>query len=511
MAALGAVALSLSAAAGAAGQSVPATFLHGLASAGSTWTHTSDSLAGVYTIVASRPTIGRGAICGHVPTLGGFTSLPDQAAELNQLITQSGTILVAHSAGGLVGRWYIGPQFGGPQRVNRLLTVGTPHRGAPLAQRVLRGHPPDTAGQLRRLDDMYGIMSDMLPPMTTRNVNIAPLFQSFWWPVLAAIRSAILDAATDPKFWMPFCAPMTSELLPYSPHVATLRAQAESGVEAYVNRAAIRGQTTQEGLMFKAFLPLLYPNATGPELRAQVADFEYLRRTLRDAMLGVALTYSATQVAWYLRNGLPPCLTDPINTYRIMTCKDEVNDLLYLLGAVYVLDQLHPLWRRAIGAPGGDNTSDAVVPDSSQIYPSLPPALNYVLVDGWHGLETREAGGLISNVMNALWSVPQRILPLTDLITKNGYTYTANPAGGQTPYGYLWEVLAVPCEPENVVAADGRGGPGGQGGIKPQSVVCGWQAVGSSSAIYWTLPHRTLRSTVTDARGSTAVAEYQVP
>jgi len=195
MAALGAVALSLSAAAGAAGQSVPATFLHGLASAGSAWTHTSDSLAGVYTITVSRPTIGRGAICGHVPTLGGFTSLPDQAAELNQLITQSGTILVAHSAGGLVGRWYIGPQFAGPQRVNRLLTVGTPHRGAPLAQRVLRGHPPDTAGQLRRLDDMYGIMSDMLPPMTTRSVDIAPLFQGFWWPVLALIRSAILDAA----------------------------------------------------------------------------------------------------------------------------------------------------------------------------------------------------------------------------------------------------------------------------------------------------------------------------
>jgi len=310
---------------------------------------------------------------------------------------------------------------------------------------------------------------------------------------------------------MPFCAPMTSELLPYSSHVATLRTQAESGVEAYVNRAAIRGQTTQEGLMFKAFLPVLYPNATGAELRAQVADFEYLRRTLRDAMLGLALTYSATQVAWYLRNGLPPCLTDPINTYQIMSCKDEVNDLLYLLGAVYVLDQLHPLWRRAIGAPGGDNTSDAVVPDSSQIYPSLPPAVNYVLSDGWHGLETRESGGLISSVVGTLWSVSRRIQPLTNSITRNGYTYTANPAGGLSPYSYVWEALAVPCEPENVIAEDGRLGSGGQGGVRPHSVVCGWQPVGSSRSLYWTLPQRTLRSTVTDAQSSTAVAEYQVP
>ena len=73
--------------------------------------------------------------------LGRFNTSPiDELAEqvrvgVEQLLEQTGSRsidLVGHSAGGLVGRDYV-QRLGGSRYVEQLVTLGTPHRGAPSA------------------------------------------------------------------------------------------------------------------------------------------------------------------------------------------------------------------------------------------------------------------------------------------------------------------------------------------------------------------------------------------
>jgi hypothetical protein len=61
-------------------------------------------------------------------------------------------------------------------------------------------------------------------------------------------------------------------------------------------------------------------------------------------------------------------------------------------------------------------------------------------------------------------------------------------------------------------------GPGGAGRRPPpgdsvtiQALPCGWQFFSTERTIYFQYSKRTLRSTVTDADGRVAVAEYIIP
>lgn len=53
-------------------------------------------------------------------------------AGLSERERQGRVVVIAHSMGGLVARWWLGPGGGGPL-CQSLLTLGTPHRGAPKA------------------------------------------------------------------------------------------------------------------------------------------------------------------------------------------------------------------------------------------------------------------------------------------------------------------------------------------------------------------------------------------
>lgn len=56
----------------------------------------------------------------------------DRFGPASEIRNRGGVVVVAHSMGGLVARWWLGPGGAGPL-CRALLTLGTPHRGAPKA------------------------------------------------------------------------------------------------------------------------------------------------------------------------------------------------------------------------------------------------------------------------------------------------------------------------------------------------------------------------------------------
>jgi pimeloyl-ACP methyl ester carboxylesterase len=83
----------------------------------------------------------RAGHCAHIVQLGGllgrFNSLPieqvarvvaDRVEQLAQAHRRERIDVVAHSAGGLIGRYYV-QRLDGARRVRHLVTLGTPHRG----------------------------------------------------------------------------------------------------------------------------------------------------------------------------------------------------------------------------------------------------------------------------------------------------------------------------------------------------------------------------------------------
>ncbi|HXH05490.1 MAG TPA: hypothetical protein VNI83_02755 [Vicinamibacterales bacterium] len=111
-----AAALLCSTAGRAGAQDIPAVFIHGLASSGSTWTDASVRLASTHRITPLRP---------DLPWREEF---PAQASQLQAALGRlpESTIAIGHSNGGLVAR-----EWSRAQRLGGLVTLGTPHYGAP--------------------------------------------------------------------------------------------------------------------------------------------------------------------------------------------------------------------------------------------------------------------------------------------------------------------------------------------------------------------------------------------
>ncbi len=71
----------------------------------------------------------------YVTRVPPLASVPERAARLAEQIAalpERRVVIIAHSMGGLDARWAIG-RLGLASRIAALVTIGTPHRGAPLA------------------------------------------------------------------------------------------------------------------------------------------------------------------------------------------------------------------------------------------------------------------------------------------------------------------------------------------------------------------------------------------
>lgn len=108
---------------------LPAVFVHGLGQTGNSWN------------VLARDLESRHPIIPLQPTLGSSSFFEIQAANLRNYLDAQGMIAIAaisHSNGGLVVREYA--RSTATARINRHLSLGTPHRGAALAGHVASGN-----------------------------------------------------------------------------------------------------------------------------------------------------------------------------------------------------------------------------------------------------------------------------------------------------------------------------------------------------------------------------------
>jgi triacylglycerol lipase len=113
------------------------------------------------------------------PPLGGIDGFVEQLhARIEALIIETGTdriVLIAHSMGGLVARAYL--RRHGPARVQKLITLATPHHGTQLAYlgagRNSREMEPDSAW-LRELADGERLAVPTLSIWSVRDELVVP-------------------------------------------------------------------------------------------------------------------------------------------------------------------------------------------------------------------------------------------------------------------------------------------------------------------------------------------------
>jgi pimeloyl-ACP methyl ester carboxylesterase len=101
----------------------PVTFLHGLNSEQTTWNTLRDQLNNEFRI---NP---------NAMSYSSDITIPTIASQFNSYLNNIGgtnNVVVAHGMGGLVARESIRQRGTGTQRINGLITLGTPHMGAPI-------------------------------------------------------------------------------------------------------------------------------------------------------------------------------------------------------------------------------------------------------------------------------------------------------------------------------------------------------------------------------------------
>jgi len=119
-------------------------------------------------VAARLAAAGVDVTVARLPMLGG---VPERAAALAQLIAalpHERVALVAHSMGGLDARWAIAEGDAAAARIESLITIGTPHRGTPIAD--LFASAP--LGRARAVLGRVGLPSAAVDWLTTRRAEL---------------------------------------------------------------------------------------------------------------------------------------------------------------------------------------------------------------------------------------------------------------------------------------------------------------------------------------------------
>lgn len=232
-------------------QQQPVEFNHGFANQGTAWVPTADYLR------------QRLQIETLTPTTPWYASFGDQSAALGNALNawgRSSDIGLAHSNGGLVARNYV--QVNGyASRINRLATIGTPHRGAPIAENVINGRLPGYFGSLAfaigNAGDFYANNDpDWNSPYPVVNYGVQTALNIMYYAgaTLSSNRSlAGLGIAA--------AFPVTQQERPIAPFIGQINSSGGLGTEAAVLRRRV-GISTQVYPPF-AFCSIVSSNVGG--------------------------------------------------------------------------------------------------------------------------------------------------------------------------------------------------------------------------------------------------------
>lgn len=336
-------------AAPAVAQDVPVVFVHGIFSSGDTWRQTAARLAATLQVDP------------QVVDLDSRDFLENQTAQLQG---QKGglpthTIAIGHSQGGLISR-----EWSKQKTLAGVLTVGTPHFGAPLSRNAL-----DVLHFNYVLYNMFGLVSTWGHD-TEVGWIVAGLvnYLNDGLQLSAGVIQRLLATVAVSGY-----VPVAPQLAPGSNFLFTLNHDGNLIREAGSLRHRV-------GL--------------------NVVAHDYWR-----AGIGVGLAPDQREWVWGAEVLLPPVLewvAGYIDTYY----PSKFAFAAQLRNAAGFVRDLDPLWCWAVTNDRACRIPhDGIVPTPNQYYPG---AANFVLGGPAHLQETVQSEATLRNVLNAVMDVPYR-------------------------------------------------------------------------------------------------------
>lgn len=387
----------------------PILLVHGFDSNGSSWEPFDISLLAAYPY-------GQIRIERH--SLGGLDRIDDQAFVLSQYFSaqEPQTIAVAHSVGGLVARATDRRTNGG---LNGIITVGSPHQGAPIAQ-----------GLLQKSGSFAASLANILYPA---DLYFNGYGDAVAWPEFYVAGSLFVTGIA-------FVAKLDSwhgsgameDVDPINLFVQTINSASNQAREAGSmgnRRFSLVSESPSIGQLCQIMLPDNWESCLA-------------------ATQELASVYLSSHL--YFGSYVNP--NDPWEFQK------RVSSYYWLLGAVELLN-LQGMWCGFIGAEFVSVTSclaDALIPSSKQVWPG---ANNIPLPQGEiHSQETRSpiVHGRILELLrtegfglDTAWTPPTAPPPGPVSVTIVGPSavrptvgcyWIANATGGTGAYTYAWTV-----------------------------------------------------------------------
>lgn len=333
----------------ASAQDRPVVFVHGINSDGSAWAAAAARLQAKLAIVAD------------VPSLSSRALYETQASELQRAVGHRGgtTIAVGHSNGGVVSR-----QWSQQHPVSSIVTVGTPHGGAPIVSNMYAVAGFNGA-MLNAFSDVYRRFAYGCCAWEW----ILSAYHGLWQTVASASLSSVGRIAGAVALHS--TVPVTFEMLPGSGYLNGLNGAANLQREA----SQIAGRV---GIVSTA-----YHFYWGGVLRAAFPDDGDTLYTLREmARIGLEV-YGAYVYA-----------NAPAGDWGAFNIADA------MLGVAGYLGAMDDHWCRAVSAVGFTAcwVNDTIVPQWSQFYPGA----GYIDT-GWNGpahtQQTRMSDALLEQAL----------------------------------------------------------------------------------------------------------------
>lgn len=280
----------------------------------------------------------------------------DQAAELNQdlagTVSSQGAVLIGHSNGGMISRSLArNPSIGGvgPANIRGVITIGTPHWGAPLAKHL------KSINRLFRWGDGVAIL--LCAWTDTAGC------QNFQYIANSTVANIFTALAGN--------VPVLSEMQPNSSY----HSQVNSLPEDSFTKFGISSHMWTKWLPWRLYgdAYCYEDSSCGGSHQVQKVDKIYHHDIKCSIISGLLINW--TKAA--------KCAADAV-----------------FLRAV---DNLYAHWTGWLG--------DGIVPGWSQQYPNIPSTNLFVVEDGpahWGETSDKRVGQRVENILNARFDVPQK-------------------------------------------------------------------------------------------------------
>ncbi len=341
--------------AAARAQDQPAVFIHGLMGSPTDWEATAERLRHV---VAIEP---------HRPSLPWRDEYPRQASDLHGALgwLPGSTVAVGHSNGGVVAR-----EWSKSRPLNGIVTIGTPHRGAPLMAAFHRwlNFNSQASPLLNATLNAFSMQTNSTWVWTVVEEAVSWVSDFSIWSVVDVAAAVGLQAGL----------PVGSQMKPYSPYIADLNSAGNLAREA----AAVPNRVGIVSIAHNFFW-------AGPA-RAAVPDrADEIATVLYSAASGLMFWSSYIQMTstWD-------------DVFQIEQAMSLMNIAMYLLNIDPYYCSVVSRWDLSACLP-----NDGVVPDESQRYPSAP---NLIIGGPAHIQEREQGADAIREALVWYLHVPER-------------------------------------------------------------------------------------------------------